>query len=542
MNDSELKSAPAPPRDEAGVRRRRFSNRMRRVVWVCGVLLFLAVAGAIVGWRIRQANQPEEYEPGEESSEITHSIRDRAERQPAPGEAAQTKPGEPAQAPQRKFDPLVNLEKKRPAGTPPPRFTDVTREAGLGEFRSFAGRRTSQLPEDMGSGAAWGDFDNDGNEDLMLVSAGGPLNAPASQLAPSLLYRNLGNGKFERVAGFPETRIHGMAAAWADYDNDGWLDLVVTGVDTILLFHNDHGKLVRDRRFPSPKGFWTGASWGDFNNDGKLDLYICGYVQYKVDQSRLQSVSQQFGLEVPYTLNPASFEPERNLLFRNNGDGTFTEVAQQLGVANPDGRSLSALWHDFDNDGWLDLYVANDISENKLYLNKHGKFVDAGKTSWIAEYRGSMGLAAGDFDRDGDDDLFISHWIAQGFALYQSLFSEQRAPAAKPGEKAAAQPLHFADVAEIQGIGQPSLQSIGWGASFVDFDSDGWPDLWSPMGAPSKPRTAPSGSRPCRRSSSGTTTVSSFTTSHRGTSRFPRRTSAAGWPWPTTTTMGQWTF
>ena len=295
--------------------------------------------------------------------------------------------------------------------------------------------------------------------------------------APSLLYRNLDNGKFERVADFPETRIHGMAAAWADYNNDGWLDLVVTGVDTILLFRNDHGKLVRDRRFPSPKGFWSGASWGDYNNDGKLDLYICGYVQYKVDQSKLQSLSQQFGLDVPYTLNPASFEPERNLLFRNNGNGTFTEVAQQMGVANPDGRSLSALWHDFDQDGWLDLYVANDISENKLYLNKHGKFVDAGKTSWIAEYRGSMGLAAGDFDRDGDDDLFISHWIAQGFALYQSLFSEQRAPAAKPGEKAAAQPLHFADVAEIQGIGQPSLQSIGWGASFVDFDSDGWPDL-----------------------------------------------------------------
>ena len=469
-NNTPLDERPAQAPE---TKRRRWGNRHRRIAWVAGSLLFLGLAGAIVGWRIQQANEPEEYKPGEESSEITHSIQDSG-RSAAPSHEALLN----TQAPPRKFDPLVVLEKKLPAGAPPPRFTDVTREAGLGGFRTFAGSRTSQLPEDMGSGAAWGDFNNDGYDDVFLVSAGGPLDAPQSELAPSLLYRNLANGKFEPVADFPETRIRGMAAAWADYNNDGWLDLVVTGVDTILLFRNDHGKLVRDRRFPSLKGFWTGASWGDFNNDGKLDLYICGYVQFKVDQSKEQSPSQQFGFDIPYTLNPASFQPERNLLFRNNGDGTFTEVAQQMGVANADGRSLSALWHDFDQDGWLDLYVANDVSENKLYLNKHGKFVDAGKMAWIGEYRGSMGLAAGDFDRDGDDDLFISHWIAQGFALYQSLVSEQKGTAVtKLGQKVVAQELHFADVAEAQGIGQPSLQMVGWGASFVDFDSDGWPDL-----------------------------------------------------------------
>jgi tetratricopeptide (TPR) repeat protein len=114
--------------------------------------------------------------------------------------------------------------------------------------------------------------------------------------------------------------------------------------------------------------------------------------------------------------------------------------------------------------------VANDISENKLYLNRHGTFVDAGRSAWVEEYRGSMGLAAGDFDRDGDDDFFISHWIAQGYALYQSLLSEQKGMA--NGSE-----LHFTDVAANMGIGQPSLQAIGWGASFVDFDSDGWPDL-----------------------------------------------------------------
>jgi len=116
------------------------------------------------------------------------------------------------------------------------------------------------------------------------------------------------------------------------------------------------------------------------------------------------------------------------------------------------------------------LYVANDISENKLYINHHGKFVDAGKDAWVEEYRGSMGLAAGDFDRDGDDDLFISHWIAQGFALYQNLLEEQR-------DKSGKSELHFTDVAATDGVGQPSMQRVGWGTSFVDVDSDGWPDL-----------------------------------------------------------------
>jgi hypothetical protein len=133
----------------------------------------------------------------------------------------------------------------------------------------------------MGSGVAWGDFDNDGLDDLFVVSGGGSLDLPDSQLAPSVLYRNLGDGRFEKVKGFPELRIRGMAAAWGDYNNDGWLDLVVTGYDTILLFRNDHGHLVRDKTFPSPKGFWTGVSWGDYNRDGYLDLYVCGYVKYQ---------------------------------------------------------------------------------------------------------------------------------------------------------------------------------------------------------------------------------------------------------------------
>lgn len=442
----------------------RGSRRLRRVTWTASSLIVLLLIGAVVTWRIHKEKGPQEYVPGERSADITSVIDERAAQASAP-----TLQPVYSRANTRRMDPLLNPGHALPAGAPEPRFTDVTREAGLASFRQFQGPRSSQLPEDMGSGVAWGDFNNDGLDDLFVVSGGGALNLPNSQLAPSVLYRNLGDGHFEKVQEFPNLRIRGMGAAWGDYDNDGWLDLVVTGYDTIILFHNDHGHLVRVKNFPSPKGFWTGVSWGDYNRDGYLDLYVCGYVKYTGGEKNSAENSTQFGLEVPFTLNPASYEPERNLLFRNNGDGTFTEVAEQLGVANPEGRSLSALWHDFDGDGWPDLYVANDISENKLYLNHHGTFVDAGRSAWVEEYRGSMGLAAGDFDRDGDDDLFISHWIAQGFALYQSLLSEQKGTGSSE--------LHFTDVAANVGIGQHSLQSIGWGTSFVDFDSDGWPDL-----------------------------------------------------------------
>lgn len=434
-------------------RHRRVRPRHRRLFWCAAGLILSGVLGTVFGINFYRSRQPQIYKPGEELADITRNLDREAGKEG-----------------------LRNVGRPLPRGAPQPRFTDVTREAGLAEFRSFAGDRTSQLPEDMGSGLAWGDFDNDGNEDLFLVSAGGSLSLPVDQRAPSLLFRNLGNGTFQKVENFPDLRILGMGAAWGDYNDDGWLDLIVTGYNTLLLFRNERGQLVRDTRLPDLPAFWTGAAWGDYDRDGKLDLYVCGYVRYR--STNVAQTSEQFGVEVPFTLNPSSFEPERNLLFHNNG-GSFTEVAQKLGVADAEGRSLSALWHDFDDDGWLDLYVANDVSENKLYLNKHGHFLDASSSAWVAEYRGSMGLAAGDFDRDGADDLFISHWIAQQYALYQSLLEAQKSAANQKNHADAARTheLHFTDVAERLGIGQTSLQSIGWGTSFADLDSDGWLDL-----------------------------------------------------------------
>src|SRR5215467_5298099 len=218
----------------------KFSRRMRRVGWTASTLLMLVVIGAVVSWRIRKENTPEEYTPGETSKDIT-SVLDRTT--PVPAAIPVSEPLKIAAA-SRLVDPLADPGRPLPRGAPELRFTDVTNSAGLASFRQFQGARSSQLPEDMGSGVAWGDFDNDGLDDLFVVSGGGSLNLPDSQLAPSVLYRNLGDGRFEKVQDFPELRIRGMAAAWGDYDNDGWLDLIVTGYDTLLLFRNDHGHLV----------------------------------------------------------------------------------------------------------------------------------------------------------------------------------------------------------------------------------------------------------------------------------------------------------
>jgi tetratricopeptide (TPR) repeat protein len=470
----------------------RLNPRRRKLRWTATILSLVLVIGVTGGILAYLKSHPQAYRPDERPPDITSS-----------------------------------LARGLPPEAPRPQFTDVTHAAGLASFRTFAGDRTSQLPEDMGPGAAWGDFDNDGDDDLFLVSAGGALNLPTERLHPCELYQNSGHGKFRKVESFPNLRIRGLGVAWGDYDGAGFLDLVVSGYNALRLFHNEGGtgQFTREVRFPEPKGFWAGVSWGDYDNDRDLDLYVCGYVQYAENEADRARGSEQLGTFVPYTLNPASYQPALNLLFRNNGDGTFSETAQDLGVSNPAGRSLGALWHDFDDDGWLDLYVANDISDNVFYRNLGGKFQDISHAAWVADYRSAMGLAAGDYDRDGDDDLFITHWVAQENALYDNLWADFNKPAsgtnfslrgpAAMSEKVGEQvrgppatnaaftgssthgithtpvhqergttsgstnryPLRFMDIADRKGLGQIALPFVGWGTEFVDFDGDGWLDL-----------------------------------------------------------------
>ncbi len=421
----------------AAARKRPIGRRRRRLRMTIGILAAVTVLGGAGGLGYYWSTRPELYRPGEDLSAITR-----------------------------------NLTRSLPPGAPEVVLTDVTADSGLGSFRTFAGPRSSQLPEDMGPGAAWGDLDDDGDDDLLLVSGGGALDA--RDLAACGLYENRGNGTFRRVEDFPETRIIGMAAAWGDYTGDGRLDLVVTGYDSLRLFRNVGGRLVGDDALSDRKGFWAGASWGDFDNDRDLDLYVCGYVRYVAGDADRARATRQYGSAVPYTLNPSSFTPERNLLFVNGGDGTLREAAEEYGVSNPDGRSLGALWHDFDQDGWLDLYVANDVSDNVLYHNRGGTFEEISHAAWVADYRGAMGLAQGDYDRDGDDDMFVTHWVAQENALYDSLLVDLADVEREPGAGTA---LRFMDVADTKGLGQVALQMVGWGAEFADFDGDGWLDL-----------------------------------------------------------------
>ena len=390
--------------------------------------------------------------------------------------------------PQEKYSPggpiegvTSDLQRDLPAGRPAVSFVDQTSQAGI-DFRHFAGARSSQLPEDMGSGAAWGDYDNDGYFDLYICDIAAPLTASPEERAASpggnRLYHNNRDGTFTDVTSRAGVGFKGlsMGAAWADYDNDGWLDLAVTAYGEVIVYRNRGDGTFEDvsarAGFAGFEGFWSGASWADYDNDGNADLYICGYIQYESRPEYSGKTSKQYAQVIPFTLNPSSYKPERNLLFHNNGDGTFSEVAAEAGVGNPAGRSLSAAWADYDLDGLPDLYVANDVSDNALFRNRgDGTFEDVSHPAWAADYRGAMGLAVADWDNDGDSDIFVTHWIAQENGFYWNLVRS-----ASPSETGPR--LKFTDIADMLGLGQISLNDIGWGTSFLDYDNDGRLDLF----------------------------------------------------------------
>lgn len=380
----------------------------------------------------------------------------------------------------------AELDRSVPENYPHVVFVDVTQQAGI-DFRHFAGERTSQLPEDMGSGAAWIDYDRDGWLDLFAVNTSGPLTWNSDQMdqspAHTALYRNNGDGTFTDVSAEAgvDLRAWGMSAAVGDVDNDGWPDLFVTAYGTNVLYLNNgdgtFSEATQAAGLGEHEGFWTGAAFGDYDRDGDLDLYVTGYVQYNEDAGT-ETVSQ-YDVETPASINPSSFPPERNLLYRNDGDGTFTEVAESAGVVDPEGRGLMATWADFTGNGWPDLYVANDVSDNRLYQNNgDGTFDDISHPARVADYRGAMGLAVGDWDGDQDLDLFISHWIAQENALYTNLGR----PAA-PSGNAPVPTVQFMDEADRYGLGQVALDYVGWGTSFFDYDNDGQLDLFVANGS-----------------------------------------------------------
>ena len=370
----------------------------------------------------------------------------------------------------------------------PIKFEDVTEFSGI-EFVHSSGRRSSLLPEDMGSGAGFVDYDYDLDLDLYIVNTPGPLHAKVtSASARNVMYRNDGKGMFTDStdqAGVGDLG-YGMGCVFGDYDNDGHVDLYVTNYGSNVLYHNNGDGTfgdVTEKVGVGDERWSTGAVFGDYDNDGDLDLYVCNYVEYDSNRiGKMKEASIQAGRAVPSALNPVAFEPQDNVLYQNNGDGTFTDVSTALGVEAQGGRSLQAIFVDFDLDNDLDLYVANDLTSNFLYRNNgDGTFSDVSDTSWAADPRGSMGLAKGDYDEDGDLDLFISHWIDQENALYRNLRKE--------GEQIASESYHGIEkirlVDESYGslLADTSLQDIGWGTELFDYDNDGDLDIFVANGS-----------------------------------------------------------
>lgn len=359
-----------------------------------------------------------------------------------------------------------------------PTFVDVTHEAGI-RFQHSIGSRSSLLPEDMGSGAGFADIDNDGDLDLYVVNIPGALKDISSKkkkdLPTNVLYRNNGDGTFTDItesANVGDTG-YGMGCVFADYNGDGNLDLYVTNYGENVLYRNNGDSTFTDVTQTAGVGcsLWsTGAAFADYDGDNHLDLYVCNYVVYDLQKlEEMKAESKQSGKPVPSALNPHVFEPQENIFYQNNGDGTFTDVTAEAGVAATGGRSLQAIFSDFDNDNDMDLYVANDTSENHAFRNEgNGNFTDVSAESWAADFRGSMGLTAGDVDADGDIDLFISHWVDEENALYRNLLNEDKNP----------KRIRFVDESYTSMLAEVSIKQIGWGTSLFDYDNDGDLDIF----------------------------------------------------------------
>ncbi|MDP6128950.1 MAG: CRTAC1 family protein, partial [Planctomycetota bacterium] len=377
------------------------------------------------------------------------------------------------------------MENSDAAAKSPIRFSEVSKALGI-QMQHGPGKRGRNLPEDTGSGLAWGDPDNDGDWDLYVVNYPGPMNAELNvesqgSLGMNRLYRNDG-GIFIDIteeAGVGDLNGFGMGASFVDYDGDGDVDIYVTNYGPNRLFENqgDCTFIEVSKRAGVDNPLWsTGAAWGDVDRDGDLDLYVCNYVEIIPSDPDMVASAEEEGLDedIPISLNPNSFDPQPNAFYLNNGDGTFQDLAKETGILNPEGRSLEAIFCDLDGDGWLDLYVNNDVSTNKLYLSLGGGmetplFADLSTQTGTADPRGSMGLGVAEFgdmagNMDGLPDLFITHWLAQENALYQSLKG--------PGGD-----LEYRDKVQIFRLGEVSIGSVGWGTGLVDMDLDGQLDI-----------------------------------------------------------------
>ncbi len=331
------------------------------------------------------------------------------------------------------------------------------------------------LPETCGSGCAFIDFDNDGWMDIYLVNSGpADFYSPKTPLR-NALYRNNRDGTFTDVtenAGVPGGTF-GMGAAVGDYDNDGHPDLFVTAYGKCTLYHNNgngtFSDVTRQAGLEAP-GWTTSAVWFDYDNDGRLDLFLCSFVDFSLKTNVLCGDNK---LGRRYYCIPRLFKPTPSLLFHNNGDGTFTEAGRGTDIQRALGKALGVVSTDINNDGLMDLFVANDTVQNFLFVNRgKGKWEEIGLQSEVAfsangQPRSGMGVDAADFDQNGFEDLFVANVDQEMFSLYQNNGREW-----------------FADVAHANTVAQATRLLSGWGLKFFDYDNDSHLDLFLANGHP----------------------------------------------------------
>jgi hypothetical protein len=359
-------------------------------------------------------------------------------------------------------------------------FVDATHAAGLDKFHHRSGTPEKKtILETPGSGVALLDYDNDGWLDIYLVN-GSTFPALKGKEAPprAMLLRNNHDGTFTDVtekAGVANERW-GFGAAVGDFDNDGWPDIYVSNFGKNRLYRNNHDGTFTDiaEKAGVALGGWsTGATWGDYDHDGFLDLFVPGYVKFDPDnpplpgKGNIPAGSCQFR-GVVVMCGPRGLPGEPDHLFHNNRDGTFTDVSVKAGVSDPKGYyGFASVFVDIDDDGWLDLVVANDSVPKYLYRNRRdGTFEDISYLSGFAlnddgREQAAMGIAVGDYNRDGKVDLYITNFSDDYNTLYRN-----------EGEGA------FSDVSFRAGIANLTIPFLGWGAGFLDYDNDGLPDIF----------------------------------------------------------------
>jgi hypothetical protein len=350
------------------------------------------------------------------------------------------------------------------------RFTDVTSAAGI-HFVHTAGKSGKKyLPETMGSGVAVLDVDGDGWPDLLFINSK-PLG-PHAKKATCALYRNNHNGTFTDITAGSglDVEMYGMGVAVADYDNDGRDDVYITAIDGDHLFHNEGNGKFRDVTKASGihnANFGTSAAWFDYDRDGKPDLFVANYVQWSEKGDLWCSMD---GSTKSYC-TPESYKGTSSKLYHNLGNGRFEDVTEKAGLADSTSKSLGVAVFDMDNDGWPDLFIANDTQPNKLYRNnQNGTFSEVGVSVGVAlgedgTARGAMGVDAADYDHSGRFDLLVGNFSNQMMGLYRNEGTGL-----------------FVDEAPRLPVGRDSLLDLTFGAFFFDYDLDGYPDIFAANG------------------------------------------------------------